>query len=138
MPETQGGLFGLKTIGDQASQQMHHKPCHTAMPGVLNLADVLQLVVDRLNERPFAEKQLIPPPHEPILHVLADFGQEFESLSKEGIVQGLGNIAPITKELAESRWGELGTGCRSSTWPGVRQKARSSPSSLTIKCSLKP
>ena len=42
------------------------------------------------------------------------------------------------KSWPKSRWLSVGTGWRSSTWPGVRQKAKSSPASLTIRCSLKP
>ena len=73
---------------------------------MLNLTDILQLIVNRLNESPFAEEQLIPPPHQPILHVLADFGQEFEPLSKEHIVQRLGNIPTVPKELPKQLLGE--------------------------------
>src|SRR5262245_3421517 len=78
------------------------------MPGVLNLTDVLQLVVNSLNQRPLAEHQFIPEPHEPILHILADFGQECEALRKEDIVQGLGNIPPVAKELTKQPLGERG------------------------------
>ena len=76
------------------------------MASMLNLTDILQLIVNRLNESPFAEEQLIPPPHQPILHVLADFGQEFEPLGKEHIVQRLGNIPTVPKELPKQLLGE--------------------------------
>jgi hypothetical protein len=71
------------------------------MPRVLDLADVLQLVIDGLDQRSLPQEQFIPEAHHAILHVLADFRQELEPLGQEGIVECLGNIAAIAKELAE-------------------------------------
>jgi hypothetical protein len=76
-------------------------PGHAPMPRVLNLADVLQLVVDRLDQRTLPQEQLVPEAHHAILHVLADFRQEFEPLRQESVMQCLRNIAAIAKELAE-------------------------------------
>jgi hypothetical protein len=75
------------------------------MPGVLDLADILQLVVAGLDEGSFAEEGLVPEAHEAIVHVLADFGQECEALGPEHSVQRLRDIAPVSKELAKEPFG---------------------------------
>jgi hypothetical protein len=81
------------------------------MPRVCNLADVLHLILDGLNKGAFAEEQRVPPPHEPIVPVLADFRPEREALDKERILQGVGKIAPVAKELPKQplreRWYRL-------------------------------
>jgi len=59
------------------------------MPRVLNLADVLQLVVDGLYQQTLPQEQFVPEAHPAILHVLADFRQEFEPLSPEKILARL-------------------------------------------------
>ena len=51
--------------------------------------------------RTLPQEQFVPEAHHAILHVLADFRQQFEALGQERIMQGLGNIAAITKELAK-------------------------------------
>jgi hypothetical protein len=38
-------------IGDQAREQIHQKVETTAVSGMLNLADVLELVIDQFNTR---------------------------------------------------------------------------------------
>jgi hypothetical protein len=46
----QGRLFGLMAIGKKESSQMDHKIGGTAVTGVLNLGNVLELVDDGLND----------------------------------------------------------------------------------------
>lgn len=71
------------------------------MPRVLNLADVFQLVVDGLEQCALPQEQFVPETPHAILHVLAHFRQQFESLGEEGSVECLRNLAAIAKELAE-------------------------------------
>ncbi len=54
---------------------MDHASCPTAMPGVLDLADILSLIIDGLDECSFAEQEFVPQPHEAIFHVPAAPGQ---------------------------------------------------------------
>lgn len=109
-PEVQRGLLGPITIGDEPRNEIDHKSCHTAMPRVLDLADVLQWVVDGLNEDSLTEEQFVPEAHETVVHVLTPFGQQFESLPPEDIVQRLGDLPPIPQELANKPLGETGDG----------------------------
>ncbi len=52
--ELQGRLLGLMAIGNQATDKIDEKIDRTAVAGVFDLRDVLQLVDNRLNNRPFA------------------------------------------------------------------------------------
>lgn len=54
-----------------------------AMPGVLNLTNVLQMVVDRLDQRVFAQHQLLLHQHQPALHVLPQRRDEFAALTHQ-------------------------------------------------------
>jgi hypothetical protein len=42
------------TISNQSAEDIHHKVDRAAMPGMLNLRNILQLVNDSFNNRPFA------------------------------------------------------------------------------------
>ena len=48
-------LLWLQTIGDQTRDQIGKEIGKTAMSGMLDLRDVFQLIVDRLNDRTFSE-----------------------------------------------------------------------------------
>ena len=52
-------LFVLMAVGKESSNQMHHKIDGIAMTGMLNLRNILELVDNRLKNRPFAHEQLI-------------------------------------------------------------------------------
>src|SRR5215472_15388869 len=69
---------------------------------MLDLADVLELVHDRLNERPLAEQEPIGEREELLPHVLAQLGDEAQSLIEEEVLgQRRGNVALVAKELAK-------------------------------------
>ena len=48
-----------------------------------NLGDVLELVVDGLNNRAFAQEELIHQRHQAVVHILADGRDELKTLAKE-------------------------------------------------------
>ena len=52
-------FFVLMAVGDEPSNKMHHKIGGTAMAGMLDLRNVLELVNDGLDDGPFAYQQLI-------------------------------------------------------------------------------
>ena len=47
------------TVGDEASQHIDHEISQTAMAGVFNLGDVLQVIDDGLQDAAFAQQQLV-------------------------------------------------------------------------------
>jgi hypothetical protein len=105
------------------------------MTRMLDLRNILELV----DNGSFTEQELVREMHETIFHVFAQPSDEMESLFKEQLGQGSRNVAAIRQpSLPRSPLTMLGTGLRSSTLPGVRQQANSSPRSLTARCSLKP
>ena len=53
------------------------------MSGVGNLRDVLELIIDGLNDRAFAQEELIYHWHQLIVHILADGRDELNTLAKE-------------------------------------------------------
>src|SRR5262252_8229569 len=69
------------------------------MPGVLNLTNVFQLIVDGLDESVLAQEQFVPEVHYAMLHVPAHFGEQFETQAEEHIRQGLRDITAVSKEL---------------------------------------
>jgi|SRR5690242_736383 len=90
---------------------MNQKVHRAAMPGVLDLADVLQLVVDALDQRPFTQEQAIKGREEHGAHVLAQFGDELETLREQELFsERRREIALITKELAEEATYQAGNG----------------------------
>ena len=80
------------------------------MPRVLDLADVLQLVVEGLDEHPLSKYQFVPEAHQTIFPVFAYVGEECEPLRPEDIMQHVGNRAPIPEGLAKEPLGEAGDG----------------------------
>jgi hypothetical protein len=137
--EVQRGLLGLAAIGDEAREQVDEEIERAAVARVLDLADVLELVNNRLDERPLAQQEPIGELEELLAHVLAQFGDEAQSVGEEealGERRRDGALSP--KRRPNSRRTKRGTGRRSSVLPGVRHSASNSPRSLTTRCSLKP
>ena len=71
-------------VGDEAGEEVDEEVERAAMAGVLDLADVLELVVDGLDDRPFAQEQLVGRRQQAVAHVLAQLGDEVEALRRPG------------------------------------------------------
>ena len=56
-------FFVLVTVSDKPSNQMNHKIGGTAMPGMLNLRNGLELVNNGLNDGPFTQQEPIGETH---------------------------------------------------------------------------
>ena len=70
------------------------------MPGVLDLLDVLDLVVDGFDDGPLAQQQLIHERHQFVVHVLANLGDQLQAPLPELVKQSMGNVAAIADQLA--------------------------------------
>ena len=103
----QARFFVLMTVGNESGKQMDHKIGGTAMARMLDLRNVLELVNDGLDDRSFAQQQLIRKGHEPVFHVFAQPGDELESLFKEQLRQGSRNVAAIAEQLATQPFDHL-------------------------------
>lgn len=116
--EAQRRLFGLVAIGDESSEQMDQEIGRAAVAGVLDLANVLELVEDRLDERPLAQQEPVGELEELVAHVLAQFGDEAQSVGEqEAFGERRGDIALVAKELAEELAEE--TPRQAGHWPSV-------------------
>ena len=71
------------------------------MPCVLDMAHVLELVVDRLDESPFPEHDFVIQAHEGVLHVLLDFRDKVYAVNEKALEKFLAYIAPVCENLSE-------------------------------------
>jgi hypothetical protein len=68
-----------------------------AVPGLLNLIDVLELIVYRFNQSSLPQED--PVDHEGSrFHVLVEFGGQFDSLSPQEFEGFVAEVATISKE----------------------------------------
>ena len=93
-------FFLLMAVGNEPSDQMYHEIDGTAMARMLDLRNILELVDNGLDNDPFAHQQFIGKVHETIFHVFAQSGDEMETLFKEQLREGNGNVTAVPKELA--------------------------------------
>ena len=76
---------------------MHKGIDRAVVPGLLNLIDVLELIVDRFNQSSLLQED--PVDHEESrFHVLAEFGSQFDSLSPQEFEGFVAEVARISKE----------------------------------------
>jgi hypothetical protein len=74
-----GGFTGLVRVRHQGSQDIDHGVNDAAIPGVIDLLDILELIVNSLNDRALAQQEFIGQGHEFIAHVLADFSDQTQA-----------------------------------------------------------
>jgi hypothetical protein len=93
-------------VSRQGGQNIDHRVDQTAVPGVFNRLDVLELVVDGFDDGPLASQHRIDKRHEFVAHVLADFRDELQSLLPEFQKESLGHVAPIPNEFTRQAVGQ--------------------------------
>ncbi len=74
---------------------------------MLNLRDVFQRVINRLNYCSLAEHQLIAEWHQLVFHVLLYLGHELYIIIKQKVKQGLRDITFVSEELAKQFFDHL-------------------------------
>lgn len=67
-------------VGGEAREEVDDEVERAAMASVFDLTDVFELVVDALNERAFAQEQLVGIGKQPLAPILADFGNEMDAV----------------------------------------------------------
>ena len=67
---------------------------------MFDLADVFELVVDRFNQGPLSQEDLVDEGKQLGLHVLAELGDEFDPLGSQGLEEFLGDVATVAEELS--------------------------------------
>lgn len=71
------------------------------MSGMLDLTNVLQLIVDRLDQKPLAKKNLVPLEHQRVFHVLARLCHQMYAVNEELLEQALTDVSFVCEDLAE-------------------------------------
>src|SRR5262252_6286241 len=87
------------TLRAEPRDHIDYKAGATPVPGMLNLADLFHLLVHSLDQRTLPQEQCVPQTHHTMLHVLADFGEACQPLAEQEVMQGLGEVAAVPKEL---------------------------------------
>jgi len=77
------------------------------MAGVFNLAPVLELVVNRFNQCPLAQQNLVNQLDQSVFHVLFGLGDELPTALVQRLKQGLRDIATVAKKLAQQVLGHV-------------------------------
>ena len=69
------------------------------MPGVLDLGDVLQLVVDGLYDGPLPEQQFVRDAHQRTFHVVPELRDELYAIDEKPFKEVLADISLVRHEL---------------------------------------
>lgn len=99
--EAERRFFLLIRVSDQCGKQINNKIGDTAMARMFDLANVLELIIDRLDQRAFARQQFVDQRYQLVLHVLFQFGDQLDTLFVEQLEQYLRDVAPIPENFAE-------------------------------------
>ena len=89
-----------ETVRSDSRENVDNEVVERAVPGVLYLRDVLQLVVDGLNDGPLAQQNLVLRTHEHVPHIVAHARDKLYSVDEEHLEKCLADIAPVPAELA--------------------------------------
>lgn len=73
-------------IGGGSSEQMDQEVARAAMTRVLDLADVLELIIDTLDNCPFAQQQLVGEMQEDVAHIPSQFGDELSTVGDQQVL----------------------------------------------------
>ena len=73
---------------------------------MLDLANVLQLLIDGLDDRPLPEQQLVMQTHQRVLHVPLEPGDQVYAVHEESLEEILTDVSPIGEQLAKQLFRE--------------------------------
>jgi hypothetical protein len=99
------GFLGLVRVGNEAADEVEEEGAWAAVPGVFDLGDVLELVVDRLNDGSLAQQEAIAGLHKALAHVLAQLGDKPHPLLDEKPLSERLRNGPL---IPEETFGEEG------------------------------
>lgn len=85
---------------NKSSNQICYEVVDVAVPCMLYVADILELVVVGLDERPFPEQYLIVLVHKRVLHVLLYLRDNVYVVNKKGLEKVLTYVTPVCKQLS--------------------------------------
>lgn len=116
------------TVGDQACNQVDQEIDGAVIARVLDLTNGFEWIVDGLEDGSLAQEKFVRECEEQTgAHALAQLGDERNARGDQELLsQWLRKLALVAKSFPKSCLASLGTRHRSSTLPGVKQKANTS------------
>ena len=98
--EVQRGKFVAEGVGDEGGDDVGEVMGNPAVAGMLDLADVFELVDDGFDEGAFAQQELIHQGHETVLHVAFEACDQLQAAGEKTLEERLGDISPVAEEFA--------------------------------------
>jgi hypothetical protein len=90
-------------VSNQPSHQVHQEVDRAAMTRMLDLADILELIIDRFNDGPLAQEQFVRHLKQAVVHLFAQLRDEVNALGDQEVLrERLGKIAFGVFEFARS------------------------------------
>lgn len=89
----------------ETSQHVHQEICWAAMTTVVNLGNIVQRVVDRFDQDPFAQEQFVVEPDQAWFHRAFDRSEQCSAALHQPRQQVFGQIAFITDPFAKEALG---------------------------------
>ena len=105
--DMQRRLIRQERIGNQTRDQIDQEIELGTMSGMLNVTDIFQEIIDRLNDSALSEQDFVGKIHQHILHVLFELGKQRNAFVKEVMKQLGRQIALVAKQLAEQIFGQV-------------------------------
>ena len=94
-------FFREEAICGQCGGHVDQEPLYRPVPGMFELADVLELVVDRFDQCPFPEQYRIHVLQVLFLHVLPYLGHQLYAVLEQQLRKCLRDVPLVAEELAE-------------------------------------
>ena len=92
-------LFWETTICGQRSEHVNDEVLKASVPGVLDLCDVLQLVIDGLYDGPLPEQQFVRDAHQRAFHVVPQLRDELYAVDVKPFKEVLADISLVRDEF---------------------------------------
>ena len=70
------------------------------MPGMFDLCNILQLVIDRFNQGPFSEQNLVSNTHQGVLHIVFNFSDKLYTIKEKVLKQSLADISLVCTQFS--------------------------------------
>ncbi len=73
-------------VGNEPCDQVDQKVDGAAMAGMLDLADVFELIIDGLNDGSFAQEEFVGPLEQAVVHLCTQLGDEVHPVSHQELL----------------------------------------------------
>lgn len=96
-----------KGIGDQAGEEIAQEVDRASVPGVFDLAQVFELIDNRLDDGTFLKQKTVHEWHQLVGHALFNPGDQMHPALEQDLEEVAGDIPAITEEFTQDVLGEF-------------------------------